>query len=768
MPTPAEEQIKAQLDLLLQLELDGMDAVDKANLRSEIRKIEVEYAKSVEKGKSSAYYKDVSDSIAKNLPALVNGIYSANNAFKKGDYVSGSAAIMNICASVLPILTAVSATAGPAGVLIGAIFSVVAQILSFFAPQQPSLESKIAKLLDQLRADEEIETIKAFSHSISSYTSSLRSKCLGEKKWKAAVALSGTVSLEKGSTEVVGTNTKFSATAEVGQWLTFDSDTPPTPYKIAKITNDTRLTLATPYTGQSLTGGTCKYRHQKIVKRSIDEILEMPLTDEKEADAFRIELMGLGWGLDRNQAKLDTPVFWSWRVAAYLQKESNQSKEQWPEVLGLWCQTYVELLTANTMLSCMASPGKLEALLAATQESNKTSPLSDGVKALCHEAVLNLGVLVKELPASWEADKEEMRNIVTAVRPVAREHGLYAHLGTWMDGLILYVARGNGQARELAWDYKKNTAWLVSMSVHAPKTQVDSFTPKYELLVVESGAGRVWRHHLDSVRGDLADGTVVIAPRSSRPERFLDVSGFAFHDKTPGVDASTHPRTLAALVVEDSAHARYVNYYTFDKDLKSTRVDTEPYLSDVAEIRSLYLPASTLPDDPHADALTGANRPEANSVLTYGGIRGSNRLHVMEWIDASTVEGPQNWTTYNGVEIDAHYVWLYGRGGIACATHTSMLKARRGKIARPAWIYHDFDKQFTRPEVNSLCPCVDGTLTVAMIGQIYTADYKIDRKTNRIVTSSWVRRGGKATQVVKMPIPCWSVLESLNERLRDE
>jgi len=31
-----------------------------------------------------------------------------------------------------------------------------------------------------------------------------------------------------------------------------------------------------------------------------------------------------------------------------------------------------------------------------------------------------------------------------------------------------------------------------------------------------------------------------------------------------------------------------------------------------------------------------------------------------------------------------------------------------------------------------------------------------------------VKRGGDATQVVKMPIPCWSILEQLNACLLEE
>jgi len=246
---------------------------------------------------------------------------------------------------------------------------------------------------------------------------------------------------------------------------------------------------------------------------------------------------------------------------------------------------------------------------------------------------------------------------------------------------------------------------------------------------------------------------------------FLDVCGCPFHDDTPGFDPSTRPVTLVAIAIEDQGGARYVNYYTLDNDVKSTRVNTEPYLDGIADIRSLYFPTTALPDDPDADVITGPQRPGPNTVLVYGGVRNENRLNVMYGIDAAKVEGPEQWTSYNGVEVDPNYVWLFGKGGIACATHASMRKCRQGQIERPSWIYHDFDTQLKEPEVISLNACGDGTLLVSMLDDVYTADYTVDREKSRIVTSSWVKRGGRAKQVVKMPIPCWTLLESLRANL---
>jgi hypothetical protein len=226
-----------------------------------------------------------------------------------------------------------------------------------------------------------------------------------------------------------------------------------------------------------------------------------------------------------------------------------------------------------------------------------------------------------------------------------------------------------------------------------------------------------------------------------------------------------------------------------DKDNKSTRIHWQQLLFAGAKyVRNLYLPPTTLPDDRDADALADnkAKPPgppllaqNRNSFLCYAGVRDGNNIYVVTWDEDNNnmiwgaVEGPENWDNYNGIEVDPYYLWVFGKGGIACATHASIIKSRQGKITRPSWIRHDFDKQFfpSAPEVTSLCPCADGTLVTNIQGNIYTADYEIVRderylSSRQIVTSSWVKRGGNAKQVIKMPIPCWSVLESLRAHLQ--
>jgi hypothetical protein len=65
--------------------------------------------------------------------------------------------------------------------------------------------------------------------------------------------LPGWVSLTNGSPTVSGIETAFTSALQVGQWLVFDVDAKQTPYEIINIENDTTLTLAQGFPGQTTT-----------------------------------------------------------------------------------------------------------------------------------------------------------------------------------------------------------------------------------------------------------------------------------------------------------------------------------------------------------------------------------------------------------------------------------------------------------------------------------------------------------------------------------
>ncbi len=222
-----------------------------------------------------AYGKALGEAIAKSIPNIVKGALSAYEACKKGDYITGSAAT-----SAIPVFTSVFSATSPEGALVGALFSVIGQILAFFAPKQPSLKDQIEKMLDHLQSEKEIQTMTAVGHSIEEYTIDFRTKCVGV----------------------------------------------PDP------------------------GG----------RKSIAQILAMPLGSEAQADDSLVEMIALKLGLTGNQQKLVAPAFATWEVAGYLERAENQGKEGWPEVLGHWCRAYTDLLPANMMLNCLADPKKIQ------------------------------------------------------------------------------------------------------------------------------------------------------------------------------------------------------------------------------------------------------------------------------------------------------------------------------------------------------------------------------------------------------------------------
>lgn len=779
MPTPEQEQLDANIDLLLAIQFDGMDPVARQNLTESMEDIREEYRQAAEKGKTSKYYKDLGESIAKSLPNIVKGAMAASEAFKKGDYISGSAAIMDVCASIIPVFASLLSATGPEGALVGALFSVIGQILSFFAPKQPSLEEKIQKMLDHLQSEQQIINITAVGHGINAYTSSLRTKCMGIHKMENAVVLAGTVSLTPESKTVTGTGTSFTQSAELEQWLVFDSDTSRKPYKIAAIANDTSLTLATPYSGAPSPSTTVKLFCRKTIRRGIAEILAMPLETETQADSFIEEMKELKWGLVQDQAKLLAPEFANWEVAGYLERPENQKKEGWPEVLGIWCRTYTDLLTANMMLNCLADPKTLDSLIHDTQESNDKSPLPANAKKDCHTVLRNLKALAGMLRHSWESDKKEMLKIVEAVRPTARERGLYVSTGHWSGGRVLYVAAG--RKGPLDWQYKKNTGWMQTFSINVPKDQVGSDTPKYELLTCQEDPNAIERFTLDSVTANLYDRSLLLM----RMEKYPNQDGSVTQTFNGCVDVSSLPDANDQRATRIyTAHASgywYVNIHVADAHNKVTRSNWEPHTSSgLAHIRAVDRPSATLADDPD-----GAAIPQGQYEIIYGGYSGNGRIWVE--LQNSWAEVPSPWEEgYNGIEVDPYYLWVFGSKGFACATHTSVVQCKNGKLPSPRWITYkfkwaDFSQSSNPPNLTqpadqenwvnslnilSLCPCADGTLSVSLQNNsFWTANYEIRLKDKRIDTNAWVLRGGEGDQIQKMPIPCWSLLESLKANL---
>src|SRR5262245_30344941 len=119
-----------------------------------------------EDSKERKAFEQLQEDLSKALPNLTKGTLAAISAFQKNDPFTGTAAIMDMCATLAPLLASLSAAGGPPGMVVGAIFSMIGQILSFFAPKSESLSSQIQKMLAEMRADEKEVTIQSTQNMI--------------------------------------------------------------------------------------------------------------------------------------------------------------------------------------------------------------------------------------------------------------------------------------------------------------------------------------------------------------------------------------------------------------------------------------------------------------------------------------------------------------------------------------------------------------------------------------------------------------------------
>ena len=166
--TAQDALVTDQLDLLHSMQLARMSPEEYLGWQRQIDDMKDRYRATRQREDDKAldkaereYAGKVGENIAKALPVMSKGIISAQKAFAKGDYVTGAAAIMDICAAAAPIISSLLAAAGPEGMLVGALFSVIGQILSLFGPKEPSQIEQIETLLRDLANERQLETIQS-------------------------------------------------------------------------------------------------------------------------------------------------------------------------------------------------------------------------------------------------------------------------------------------------------------------------------------------------------------------------------------------------------------------------------------------------------------------------------------------------------------------------------------------------------------------------------------------------------------------------------
>lgn len=178
--TPEEIKFDDSLKLLMAAQLAGMDPVARAQLSATGIQIQKDYeearAKADDKSLSAdtrKRYKEVAESIAKSLPGITKGAISAGEAFQKGDNITGAAAIMDICANIVPLFSLAGPEGAAVGAILGAIFSCVGQILGCFGPKQASQVEQIKKIFETIEAEKELADLAGVHSVINIFTKEL-------------------------------------------------------------------------------------------------------------------------------------------------------------------------------------------------------------------------------------------------------------------------------------------------------------------------------------------------------------------------------------------------------------------------------------------------------------------------------------------------------------------------------------------------------------------------------------------------------------------
>ena len=714
---PDLERLNDQLQLMLLHARSGMDpsqaqvfeqAADK--LKTDYQKAKATQASDKASEADKKLAKDVTDSINKNLPNFTKAALSAASAFKSGNPILGSAAIMDICASGAQMIGSLSSAAGPYGAAFGAVFTIIGQLLTYFGEKQPSLAQQITDAIKDLAADDRLQAAKTDGAEVIEYTSTI-------------------------------------------------------------------------------------YR----VRSSLPVNLKRPLATWDESLEFLTKIGADVMSIQKAYGNVSAK-YGKWRTAEWLKDEKTQDLEKWPEVLGVFCRVYSDSLLANMALASIVDKDAVKQVL---QSVSKKSPHYEENKQNYKQInikLVDLLTTVEALPQLWNDGSRLMQRILDEIRPVAQSRGLFVHLG---DNKYIYAATGKKGIQSDKW-----TNLSIGyggrghrFSIVVPKQYVGSLKPQYDIFFCED-----WK---SLERGRIKPSPIGISGQKQiAKEQFSDVWALQSpRDQNPPYKGASF--VYAAL---DGGNSGSVKLFELDEKNEWKEGGWNPATkSGVMSVRAVTHPPTTLPDDPDRDGIsTGSillgGTDHYNSII-YGALRSSSELYVDQ--ENTRCYVPTPWGDYSGVQVDPYYVWIFRPHALACATHASVISCIKGKRSTPRWMEYspndvlgdqsnlgsargdvwvvDGNRTNARPPLKgilSMSPCVDGTIYASIYNRTvtqsqsgwvfkaedtlgsYTTCYSIDLKAGKLNVDPWEKCAGMADQVQKLPIPCWSLFESLDADLK--
>ena len=626
-------------------------------------------------------FEKTTENLAKALPNITKGTLTAITAFQKDDPISGSAAIMDICASLAPLLGGLSAAGGPPGMLVGAIFAMVGQILSFFAPKSESLTSQIETLLRKLQAEEVAQKIKAVHKNITNYASALRN-----------------------------------ATG--------------------------RISVALDQPGLQI--------------RVIIQIL-------------------------RDLNPIEGPTITNyWQVTEWLEEEHNQSQDQWPTILAAVCQAYTDLLVTVITLLSLVSTDKMRAQF---DEAEKLPPEQ---KHEVQKQLTKLLALATTRLIEYGAVNATQRGTLKRLMLAAQNRGMLWYNGFGKGPLYAGTNIRQGRFEKLAYESKR-------MAVAVSRKDLGEANPLYHVFLLEPGGPGYDRTYYKNISSPYKDAGSFqeLKGDASSLHALTDIwatPGAAHNNKTDVLFYTAKEKEIRGFVLGKDNKVRQSGYARVVK-------------SNVLSVRVVHNPESFVDDPDENTELPSVL--EGIDYFVYGGLANSPDIYV----DGTGAEGGVRspWGNYSGLGVDQHYLWVFGSGGFACATHASVMRCLKGKSQNPRWMTHfpnehlyaksyhqDQSKVTDRPPLLGLvdlCPCDDGTLVAALYTRsvkdripkgntwtsdytpvyefidtnaLYSAVYRTDLK-NGTIAVDWTKigEGNLVVRVQKLPVFCWSLVESL-------
>ena len=847
---PVDDRVRAELELLRNMQFANMSPEDYLGWQEKVDDINDQYNIAKAKGDSDKYAKALGESIAKALPAIVKSTQAAIVAFEKGDAISGTAAIMDICAAAAPVIAAMLDATGPEGMLVGALFSVIGQILSFFGPKQPSLMDQIADLMKELNTEEQLKDLDAIHLANKERDASLTSIYLelaehtqlsllvrdaDKAEFEDLAHLAGKrIIVARGSAAAVNAKIRYPNCTmqfidEVARGVRSGRDQILANLIAGKQADAVYDLDITNQSRSKKVGGLAMADVHQSPSKPEPSILELPLLTENDADEYQKRLIALNIGVRRSSAKADFAEFKTWEVAAWLRLTEKQVYPRWPEVLGVWCQTFSEIVDSNTKFNCLIDPDIVQQKVRYLHQDNKDCPLDLATRKTIHDLLVEVQGLAQDLRRETEACYTVALEVLQSVTPVAQDWGLFAHIGT---NQSIYFMKGRSKFD--SWKDKSDSYYCQFMALvpapasnqggSGPSPQYD-FKPRHHLLLQkESAIGHGWlehrKVHYDTF--DLDDGDII----RDRPQ-FQDIC------------AAQNGDHLDCWAVPGGRDG--VESWTMDKDYKFTQKDNGWHKIDKASVENVsavYLTLDCMVEgDPDCDAIEPGSDwfmpGSANyTALVYAGLRASSDFYVLGVNGGHYVASP--YPAYTAVVADSHYLWIFTPGGFACATHASIIKCIQdgGQASTVRWMFHALPSNMmgrfltdvnhnpippdqmpmdgngkgnyweidgvprVRPMpalrgMESMSPCDDQTIFASVIyreasseprgyadptpvcwiaqdiRKMYVTSYTIDvARQALVVREPWTPIGGQALKVQKLTVPCWSLFSSLKLRLQ--